>query len=268
MTTAYYFLPRGLVPVTIERKCEKDKAGKTLQVTEQMTIGATYYTPDTDIGGFVLVYDPDIFSDDTLSIETTSGGLLKSVNAVADDKTATVVQKVVELAKEIALAAAGFAEETRPPCMAFKLTQYVDPSCIRSSVEAGAAPTDAKPRSDTPTCPNASKEEERINKALKELAHPMRFEIDFENVDGASSNNIRRQDYSSENSSHECNKTVCFRPLLPYRLRLYKTEEGWRRLRGCNCPFAERSPHIGDRHTTQTIHCKRNQAYFFGRDLD
>ncbi len=89
-----YFLPKS----NIKMDLLSDGAEYQLQYIE------TQIVPDRDFE-YALYYRYSAFSDDKYVIQRTNTGLLSSIQFTADEKTAEVLVKVVDIAKEVAKAA-------------------------------------------------------------------------------------------------------------------------------------------------------------------
>lgn len=116
---ASYFLPRGVVDITISR----DKDGN-----HSMTVSNVTFLPDPN-HFYRIDYNDSIFSTDVVTIQTTSTGLLLSVATKTTDEAGALVKKVVELATEAAKAAVIALRE--PPGLEpkpFKITLTIDPT--------------------------------------------------------------------------------------------------------------------------------------------
>lgn len=98
-----YALPMIMTEVTVMKNYEKGLYGLSLEQKTQ---------PDND-HQYSLMYSPSIWSDDDISVETDSNGLLKTVTVVAEDRSGDVIRKIAELGKEVAkIMAYAFVDST------------------------------------------------------------------------------------------------------------------------------------------------------------
>jgi hypothetical protein len=115
-----YFLPRGLVPVTIS---QKEDEGLT------MSIGEVQYVPDPEHHYRVKLHH-NLFYEDEIKVALTSDGLLDGINTTTKDETPAIIRKIANAPLEIvgkqASAAAGQEHKY------FSIKYTVDPTDANS----------------------------------------------------------------------------------------------------------------------------------------
>lgn len=96
-----YFLPKGIVDLTIKSNSTVDKDGKpTGNLAVSLSIDAVKYLPDPFYHYNVNI-NHDSFYDDDISVAVDEKGLLKSVNSITTDRTADIIQKIAEAPTQI-----------------------------------------------------------------------------------------------------------------------------------------------------------------------
>lgn len=95
---AYYFLPKATLRVRLEQ------AGQDCQLTFDEQKGVQI-VPDED-HLYIFDYNRSSLSNDTLTVQIGTNGLLQKIESSAEDKTGDIILKLVELGKEAFKAAA------------------------------------------------------------------------------------------------------------------------------------------------------------------
>lgn len=104
----HYSIPKALVQLTAEVKYPQalGAGSYTLAIKGEPKVIAV---PGVSIP---LYYDSSVFANDNVTLELDGQTLLKQVVVDAEDQTGEVIKKLVDLAKAIAKAAAGFPAST------------------------------------------------------------------------------------------------------------------------------------------------------------
>lgn len=91
--TAYYALPRAYFNLSITRK------NCVVEINTDADKPVTYL-PDPD-RRYILKYKSSDWNTDTLSVEVDKNGLLKTVNATSEDKSADAIKSVLDIATDV-----------------------------------------------------------------------------------------------------------------------------------------------------------------------
>ena len=182
----FYFLPRAVVNVTIERKLVE--SNNTL--VDTLIVSEPEFLPDPK-HAYHLNYNPSIFSDDAVVVEANAKGLLTAVNSETEDKSGVFVSKLFELATEAskAFVPRGLSPSVNKP---FKLVTKIDP-------------TDTNDLN-------------RIQAMLDSKNAGLNFTMARSGFEKGSA--LAPDDPGS------CQSSICFRPALPYRLSLEQQNGG------------------------------------------
>ncbi|MEM6621128.1 MAG: hypothetical protein AAF674_02785 [Pseudomonadota bacterium] len=123
-----YALPSAMLALTVSWA----GPGKPLQI--KLAEPKTFPDPTAR---YMLTALPSAWAKDDFTL-VAEGGLLKSVNAVNEDKTAAVVSKVIELAAQAAKLTAGLRTNRPPSVQPFDLSLLIDPYDAQSIAKAKA----------------------------------------------------------------------------------------------------------------------------------
>src|SRR5262245_17846553 len=104
-----YFLPRGLVDLTISRK-PSGNGGKAI-VT--LTVGSVRYVADPSHHYSVSI-NHDVFYSDKIVVQVSKNGLLESISTEAKDETGDIIRRIARAPLEI-LGGEGEPSEAAPP---------------------------------------------------------------------------------------------------------------------------------------------------------
>lgn len=99
-----YFLPKGLIRLAMNQ----DTKGVLVLTIE------TQYIPDPD-HFYTFKYNPNPGCDDEISITLDANGMLSDINVTATDKSAAIVGKILEIAKEAAKIPLAYPAKVRGP---------------------------------------------------------------------------------------------------------------------------------------------------------
>jgi hypothetical protein len=197
--TAFYALPKALVPVTVTyAACSLDPCPEP-----SITVGDYVYVPD---GNHVYSIDTDFSaaSHDTVVVELTKGGLLSKITTTADDATGLLITKTVELIAKILQAGAAL---TPPGSMMEK---------------ARARPERDKPYPELKLTDTLDVFDENSLRTFNTRLSTLAWRHSKED---ASIANVRLLDAPltpmyAKNKDARCAEGICFRPPLPYTLSL------------------------------------------------
>lgn len=125
-----YFLPKGMVRLTIkpgqamDKEAKKDDTGNVPlpagqgtgsglgldgnQKTYNVTVGVQF-EPDSSAGTYYAHYSPNWFFNDQVSVKADGKGLLETVTAVTKDETKAIVDNLTDTVTNIMQASAQFA---------------------------------------------------------------------------------------------------------------------------------------------------------------
>lgn len=178
-----YFLPRGIVTLTISKKAKEGAAGASSPVVT-LKIDDLRYIPDPDYHYSINVQH-DIFYDDNIAVEVDPNGLLKGINSETVDRTPDVIRAIAQAPQEIIGAAPRAIEKTTDGPESFEITFTLDPTRVEDRA--------------------------RLNQVLAELQAGIEF---------TARPYVALPD-AGEARYPDCNVDPCFRTALPYALELH-----------------------------------------------
>jgi len=180
-----YFLPKGIVDLTIKSNSTVDKDGKpTGNLAVSLSIDAVKYVPDP-LYHYSVSINHDSFYDDDISVAVDEKGLLKSVNSITSDRTADIIQKIAEAPKDI---------------LTVKLLTD-KPRITKFDIKFSLDPESATDRA-------------RLNQHLSRIDPRIQFRA--QPVVAIPSSQSRHHP--------DCGIHVCFRTAMPYALELFTVE--------------------------------------------
>lgn len=116
-----YFLPRGIVTLTISKK--KSDTNKDPNIS--LTIDNLKYISDPEHHYRINVHH-DVFYDDNISVEVDENGLLKAINSTTTDKTPDIIRTIANAPIEIL----GSERSIRAPAEYFEIKFTLDPTRV------------------------------------------------------------------------------------------------------------------------------------------
>lgn len=190
-SSVYYHLPRGVIPISI--KPHQNKAN-LLEITQ----GATIYLPDRR-AKYRLERHENAFSEDKLTVSVDEFGLLAGLNSDVADRSPQIVQKIVEIAANVAKAASAEALTATPKGtepQSCRVEALIDPF---SSVSLAAA-----------------------NEALQKCQLTLTVSYPGEGVFDTPKDKRAQAALDAETATlaARCDGSICFRPVTPVAIRL------------------------------------------------
>lgn len=181
-----YFLPKGIVDLTIKSNSATDKDGKpTGALKVSLSIDGVRYVPDP-LFHYSVSLNHSTFFDDDISVAVDDKSLLKSVNSITSDRTGDVIQKLAEA-----------------PTQILKANLFVDknPVVTKFDIKFSLDPDSAADRA-------------RLNDYLSNLDPKIQFRA-RPLVSIPSSRSLTHPD---------CGIHICFRTAMPYAFELFTTK--------------------------------------------
>ena len=203
---AYYVLPRGLITLSLVL----DNATSAYVLTAE----TAKYVPDPD-HYYRLDAAFSKFADDEITIQVSGDGFVSSISTKTKDQSVEIAKKLVELATVVEEQRALASPIGRTERIAAKFN--LDANNLRVLAQRTL---DLSINEERDEFQNAVRSQPGLAGATLEVLHADLSERSFSNQNWKEVAPRAWKDVPNGKSSSRCSASICFRPLIPYRISL------------------------------------------------